>query len=588
MSVFGKTRALLTPAERKASIAMLVLMLIGMVLETMGIGLVIPVVTLMIEGDALTKFPLLASWAEALHVISQGALIILAMIALVIVYFAKNLYLAFLIWKQTSFALDIQASLSRRIFALYLRQPYTFHLQRNSAQLVRNITGEVTIFSGVISSLLLLLTECFVLVGIALLLLLIEPVGVTAIVVVLGGAAWVFHRLTRSRISRWGGERQYHEGLRIQHLQQGLGGAKDVKLLGREKDFLTRFDYHNRKSTRVWKLQTTLQGMPRLMFEMLAITGLAVLVITMLNQGREMSSLVPVLGLFGASAFRLMPSVNRILGSIQNVRYNLPALNHLYEESLLQVPPQNTERANKHAAFQREIKIYEVGYVYHLAKKPALHGVSLEIRKGELIGLIGTSGSGKSTLVDLVLGLLPPSEGRIEVDGLDVQTHLREWQDQIGYVPQSIYLTDDSLRRNIAFGLADEEIDEAAVVRAISAAQLMEFVNGLPEGLDTVVGERGVRLSGGQRQRIGIARALYHNPSVLVFDEATSALDIATESSVMEVITELKGSKTMILVAHRLSTVERCDRLFKFEKGRVVASGSPDELLRRPVQESRP
>lgn len=324
------------------------------------------------------------------------------------------------------------------------------------------------------------------------------------------------------------------------------------------------------------------------MFELLTITGLAVLVITMLNQGREMSSLVPVLGLFAASAFRLMPSVNRILGSIQNVRYYLPALNHLYEESLLQVPPHSGEHTGKLGSFQHEIKLHDVGYLYHAAKQPALHGVSMAIKKGELIGLVGTSGSGKSTLVDLMLGLLPPTEGKIEVDGLDIQQHLREWQDQIGYVPQSIYLTDDSLRRNVAFGLADEEIDEAAVAQAISAAQLKEFVNGLPDRLDTVVGERGIRLSGGQRQRIGIARALYHNPSMLVFDEATSALDIATESNVMEVITALKGSKTMILVAHRLSTVERCDRLFKFEKGQIVASGSPDKVLRPPLQESRP
>lgn len=588
MTVFGKIKALLTPAERKASIGMLVLMLVGMVLETMGIGLVIPVITLMIEGDALTKFPMLASWAERLYITSQSSMIIVAMIALVLVYLAKNLYLGYLIWRQTSFALDIQASLSKRLFTLYLRQPYTFHLQRNSAQLMRNITGEVTNFSGVISSLLLLLTECFVLAGIAILLLFIEPIGATAIVVVLGGAAWVFHRLTRARITQWGRERQHHEGLRIQHMQQGLGGAKEVKLLGREKVFLARFDHHNCKSTRVWKLQTTLQSIPRLIFELLAITGLAVLVIAMLNHGREMSSLVPVLGLFAASAFRLMPSVNRILGSIQNVRYYLPALNHLYEESLLQPPPPAPQRTGQHAAFQHEIKITDVAYTYHAAKKSALHGISLSIQKGELIGLVGTSGSGKSTLVDLVLGLLLPSEGSIEVDGLNVQTCLREWQDQIGYVPQSIYLTDDSLRRNVAFGLADDEIDEVAIQRAIAAAQLKEFVESLPEGLDTVVGERGVRLSGGQRQRIGIARALYHDPSVLVFDEATSALDVDTENSVMEVITALKGEKTMVLVAHRLSTVERCDLLFKFEKGRIVASGCPDEVLRRPAHKIRP
>lgn len=579
MILFEKIRALLTPAERRAAVFMLLMMIVGMLLETLGIGLVIPAVSLMIQGDGLMKSRFIAPLLGPLHGLPQASLIIFSMIGLVVVYLVKNVYLAFLVWKQTSFALDVQASLSKRLFTIYLRQPYTFHLQRNSAQLVRNITSEVASFSEVITSLLLLLTESFVLVGITLLLMMIEPVGVITMVVVLGGAAWIFHRSTRVRISRWGGERQHHEGLRIQHLQQGLGGAKDVKLLGREKDFLARFDFHNRKSTRVWKLQTTLQGIPRLMFELLAVMGLAVLVITMLSQGREMSRLVPVLGLFAAAAFRLMPSANRILGAIQNVRYNLPVINHLYDENLLQAPPSARTQAKEHCSFQHEIKLNDVRYTYPAATKLALDGISIAIKKGELVGFVGTSGSGKSTLVDIILGLLPPSGGGIEIDGRDIQAHLREWQDQIGYVPQSIYLTDDSLRRNVAFGLADGEIDEVSVQRAINAAQLKEFVDALPDGLDTEVGERGVRLSGGQRQRIGIARALYHDPSVMVFDEATSALDIATETDVMEVITALKGTKTMILVAHRLSTIERCDRLYRLEKGRVVSSGSPDEVL---------
>ena len=579
MTNFSKIHALLTPAERRDAMVLLVLMMVGMLLETLGVGLIIPAITLMMQADLVARYPVIASIFGFLGKTSQAELIAAAMLGLVGVYLVKNIFLAFLIWRQTNFAFDAQAALSQRLFTTYLRQPYTFHLQRNSAQLFRNVTGEVGIFTGVITSALLLVTELMVLVGIAILLFLVEPLGALIVVVVLGGAAWGFHRMTRERISRWGVERQLHDGLRIQHLQQGLGGAKDVKLLGRESDFLAQYHTHNIKSARVTKFQATLQNFPRLMFELLAVTGLAILVISMLGQGREMTSIIPTLGLFAAAAFRIMPSVNRVLGSVQTLRYSLPVVDTLYEEiKLISVEP-----ASKHTCspeiFKNELRLTNVVYQYPGATADALDNISINIRKGESIGLIGSSGSGKSTLVDLIIGLLTPSDGQIEVDGQDIQQNLRQWQNQIGYVPQSIYLTDDTLRRNIAFGLPNEQIDDLAVRRAIKASQLEEFVSTLPEGLETVVGERGVRLSGGQRQRIGVARALYHDPAVLVLDEATSALDGATERGVMEAVTSLQGIKTIIVVAHRLSTVEHCDRLYRFEQGKLAEQGEPIKML---------
>jgi ABC-type multidrug transport system fused ATPase/permease subunit len=579
MSTFTKIHDLLTPSERRRAVVLLALMTIGMFLETLSVGLVIPAITIMMQGDLVARYPAIATILNFFGKPSQSELITAAMLGLVSVYLVKSLFLAFLIWKQTQFAFDIQAKLSQRLFTAYLRQPYTFHLQRNSAQLVRNVTGEVNLFTGAITSGLLLITESLVLVGIAILLLLVEPLGATIIVLVLGGAAWGFHRLTRAHIARWGEERQHHEGLRIQHLQQGLGGAKDVKLLGREKDFLMQFSNHNIKSARVWQLQSTLQNYPRLLFELLAVIGLAILVLSMLSQGRDMASLVPTLGLFAAAAFRLMPSINRVMGAVQTLRYSLPVVNTLHEENQLVTPDSGSGNADDATIFQHEIRLVNVSYHYPSVKAAALDGLSITIRKGEFVGLIGSSGSGKSTLVDVILGLLTPSAGKIEVDGDDIQQGLRLWQDQIGYVPQSIYLTDDTLRRNVAFGLADDQIDDLAVNRAIRAAQLEEFVASLPEGLSTIVGERGIRLSGGQRQRIGIARALYHDPAILILDEATSALDYATESGVMQAVSALQGSKTIVVVAHRLTTVAKCDRLFQLEKGRVVCEGAPSNIL---------
>jgi ABC-type multidrug transport system fused ATPase/permease subunit len=276
--------------------------------------------------------------------------------------------------------------------------------------------------------------------------------------------------------------------------------------------------------------------------------------------------------LFAAAAFRIMPSVNRVLGAVQSLRYGLPVIDVLHAELNL-VTPKVAAPQSPAAPFCASLELSQITYTYPLAAEPALKDISLTIRVGESVGFIGESGAGKSTLVDILLGLLNSDMGNVRVDGQDIQSNLRNWQDQIGYVPQLIFLTDDTLRRNVAYGLPAEQIDEAAVWRSISSAQLEQFVNELPLGLDTLVGERGVRLSGGQRQRIGIARALYHNPAVLVLDEATSALDVTTERGVMDAVRSLRGGKTLIIVAHRLSTLEHCDHLFRLKRGRLVAEG---------------
>lgn len=579
MSTFHKIRALLTPAEQHSALILLCLMIIGMMLETLGVGLVIPAVALLMQDNLSERYPIIAPALTLLGNPSHRTLIIGGMLMLVSVYLTKALFLAFLAWRQTRFAYGVQEHLSQRLFTIYLHQPYTFHLQRNSAQLIRNAINEVSLFTGnAIIPGMLLLTEALVLLGIGSLLLFFEPLGAVIVALVLGGAAWGFHQITRAKIARWGEARQLHEGLRIQHLQQGLGGAKDVKLLGRERNFLAQYRVHNTHSARVGQFQATLQQLPRLWLELLAVTGMALLVLSMLVQGRDMSSIMPTLGLFAIAAFRLMPSVNRVLSAVQSMRYGLPVINTLYEELQLNAPETVKQNSNINA-LQNDICLYDVNYTYPEASAPALNGLSITIQKGESVGFIGSSGSGKSTLVDIILGLLPPDTGQVRVDGHDIQQHLRHWQDQIGYVPQSIFLIDDTLRRNIAFGLSDESINEEHVQRAIQAAQLQEFVASLPDGLETIVGERGIRLSGGQRQRIGIARALYHDPSVLVLDEATSALDTDTEHDVMEAITALHGIKTILIVAHRLSTVEHCDKLYRLEQGEVAAEGSPAEML---------
>tara|TARA_B100000949_G_C14279651_1_gene451240 strand:+ start:1206 stop:2996 length:1791 start_codon:yes stop_codon:yes gene_type:complete len=575
---------LLNVGERRRIIVLFSLMVVGMGLEMLGIGLIIPAVTLLLQTAPSETYPPLAVVVEMLGQPTQVQLITGGMLLLVGVYLVKALFLGFLAWYQNDFAFGVQRHISRELFATYLYQPYAFHLQRNSAQLIRNAVNEVhKLWFLILNPTLVVLGEGLVLVGVTCLLFIVEPIGALIVVLVLGCAAWGFHLYTRGRLLRLGIARQHHDGQRIQELQQGLGGVKEAKLLGRESGFLAKYEEHNAESARVEQFQATLQLLPRLWIELLAVTGLATLIITMLMQGQAAASIVPTLGLFAAAAFRLMPSAYRVLGAVQNLPYGMPVIKMLREElKLTSELPANAEASvNSQVAnsFKNYIRLVDVDYMYPSSSEFALKGLNVSIRKGDSIGFVGPSGSGKSTLVDIVLGLLTPTSGEVQVDKKNIQTGLRSWQDQIGYVPQSVYLTDDTLRNNVAFGIPSDQIDEGAVARAVQAAQLDTFVANQPHGLDTVVGERGVRLSGGQLQRIGIARALYHDPSVLVLDEATSALDTLTEKGVMDSVEALQGSKTLLIVAHRLSTVEHCSRLYQLDRGRVIAEGAPAQLL---------
>lgn len=570
ITTFRMICKLLTPFQQRSAFWLLSLMMIGMLLEMLGLGLLIPAIIFLMKNDLTLNYPSTKPILEALGNPSQMELVIGSILLLVGVYLVKALFLAFLAWRQAKFTfVGVQAHLSKRLFRTYLFQSYTFHMQRNSAQLIRNATTEVNMFTTAITQSLNIAAETLVIIGISLMLVVIEPVGSVIVLLVFVCVAWGFHRSTSSFATRWGFRRQHHDGQLIQHLQQGLGGIKEVKLYGREQDFLSKYHDNMSQVANACRFMNALQQMPRLCLEMLAVTGLAVLVLVMLKQGQDMESIVPVVGLFSASAFRLMPSANRIVSAIQSLRFNVPAVKTLYEE-LQNASSSRMQNAKKKLLLQHDINLSKINFTYPNAQQPAVKEVSLQIIKGETIGLVGASGSGKSTLVNIILGLITPSSGHVLIDSQDIQPCLRAWQNKIGYVPQFIFLTDDTMKRNIAFGIADEQISDTAVQRAIKAAQLMPFVNSLPEGLNTKVGERGVRLSGGQLQRIGIARAFYHDPQVIVLDEATSSLDYKTEQEVMKAIEAFRGRKTTLIISHRMRTLRCCDRIYHMKQGAIV------------------
>lgn len=580
LSAPTKLWQLLTSSQQKAAVVLGMLLLVGMLLETLGIGLVIPALALMTQPDFVQRNPLLSPYLDLLGHPGREQLVVYGMLALLVVYTFKACFLGFLAWRQSKFVFNLEVSCSQRLFYGYLHQPYTFHLQRNSAHLLRNATVMVADLTQVVQQSLLLVAEIFVLVGISLLLIAVEPLGAVVTVGTLGFAGWGVNRVVRKRISVWGEQRQFHENFRMQHLQQGLNGVKDVKLSGRESHFLSQYNLHSLGSAKVTQRRVAFKAIPRLWLELLAVGGLVMLVLVMIERGKPIELLLPTLGLFAAAAFRLMPSVNRILDGLQAVRFTLPVIDTLHSELAL-IDSTPSDRDAEVFEFEKNLLLDSVSFRYPGSNADSLSGVSLSIPKGSSVGFVGGSGAGKSTLVDILTGLLSPTNGSVKVDGINIRPNVRGWQALIGYVPQTIYLIDDTLRRNVAFGVADDQIDEISVIRALNAAQLEQFVSDLPEGLDTIVGERGVRLSGGQRQRIGIARALYRDPPVLVLDEATSSLDVVTEKGIMEAVGALHGTKTILIVAHRLTTIEHCDRIYRFERGHLVQEGDVTTMLPR-------
>lgn len=563
-------------SERRGLGVIFVLMLMGTVLEMFSLGLVVPIVGLLVNPDYIDRVPFIRTLFGDL---TPTQYVIGAMGLLVSVYLIKTVFLIWKTWAQRGFSNAVTVRIAQDLFENYLRQPYPFHLERNSAIMIRNSQSSASLMGGVIDPLLLIASEFLVSGGLLVLMLILEPVGSLSAIVVFGSFSVIFRRFTSRRIANWGDAQNFHNGMIIQHLQQGFGGVKDVKILGREDYFIAGYSRDLSGNAYVRRRYAVAQTLPRFSMELLTIICLGLLVSLMVLSNKTVGDILPVLSLFGAAAFRLLPTLSQVINSFMSISVNRPIVSDLYTDLSLRIPRTITDQVAR--KLLDRIDIEDLSFSYARASRTAINDVSIYVRRGEAVGLIGSSGSGKSTLVDILLGLLEPTQGRVLIDGQDIHQNLRGWQDQIGYVPQSIFLIDDTLRRNVAFGLPKDKIDDDAVKSAIRSAQLEEFVASLPDGIETVVGERGVRLSGGQRQRIGIARALYHNPDVLVLDEATSSLDTETEHGVMQAVQALQGDKTVIIVAHRLSTVEYCDRLYRLENAHIVDEGTFSEVTSR-------
>ena len=577
--------------QEKLQIATIFLfMLVGAVLETIGVGLIPPFVSLLGNPEIIEQQEILSWLYTQLGASSHQVFLLWMSLILLSVYLFKNAYLAILTYWQYRFLYQKQMSLSARLLKLYLNSPYTFHLQRNSAELVRNVTSEVPlIFAGVLIPMLILTTEIMVMGCITVLLLIAEPLSSAIAAIFLCVSIFCLNKIIRKQMNGQGLIRQEQSGQMIKWVNQGLGGIKETKVLGREAFFLNTFA----KSTQAYSKANLIVGLatqlPNLFIDTVLIASVLLIVIFSLIQGREIRSILPIVSLFAISSLLLMPSAKRIISTLTTIRYSKDSVDVVHYD-LISLETTSTQasliKSNQTSShlFQNSIELKDIHYQYPNASKLSLLGISLSITKGQAIALVGESGSGKTTLVDVILGLLPPSQGEILVDDENILSNLTNWQSQIGYIPQSIYLCDDTIRSNIAFGVPLDQINEEQVWKSLKAAQLGELIRNLPDQLDTLVGERGIRLSGGQRQRIGIARALYHDPEVLIMDEATAALDNNTEREFMEALESMSKDKTMIMIAHRLSTVKNCEHLYLMQQGKIIGSGTYNELLSQSIE----
>ncbi len=558
---------------------LIALTIVGALLEALGVGAALPALKLIVEPEGAIESYLPAEYS---FLANEKALIPALAGLLFLIFVAKNAYLAFLVHYQARFVWGHYTNTAARLLEYYMARDYEFHLQHNSAALITNINISLRqIFVTSIFSLVMMASELLVILSISITLLVLQPVATIVVAGLLCTTGVLYYLALRSRISIWGKRALAHFENGLLWLNHSLGAVKELTVIGRSPYFVEKFREHNSASARYSRSITVANQMPRYLLETTAIGALMAVVAIFHGLGMPLQPHLPMLGIFVVAGLRLMPSIGRIAMYVGNLRYGEGALDRVFDEIRTAMSSSGTCLVSPVTPIKllREITVDDVSFAYSGSPAPVLRNVSLTITKGEAVAFVGASGAGKTTLADLLLGLLKPKAGAILVDGCPIESDLAGWRSCIGYIPQEVFLIDDTIRRNIALGVRDTEIDEEQLKVALRKSHLDEAVARMPNGLDTMIGERGTRLSGGQRQRIGIARALYRNSDVLIMDEPTSALDSETEHAISGSINELHGELTIILIAHRLSTVKNCDRIFFLKAGQVVAADRFDRLV---------
>ncbi|MCI8773017.1 MAG: ABC transporter ATP-binding protein [Lachnospiraceae bacterium] len=578
--MLSKLNYIFTKTDKIKIGILMIAVIIGSFLELLAVSIFSPFIDLIMDPAAMQGDGTIAYIYRLFSFQSQEYFLAFLAGSIIIIYIVKDVYT--IIEKNAiyKFSYKIQRKMSTNLLRAYMNEPYTFHLGKNISVLQRSMQEDTDQFTKGIIHLMEMIAEISVCIALGIYLYIVSKSITVIIVGLLIVCLAVFSIISKKYSSAWGREGQQHKSKIYQWMNQSLGGIKEIKVLNREESFIEHYDSYFAKYVRVLRLNRLIGIIPKYSIEMVCMTGLLSAIIFKIFFGqRSLAEFVPQLAVFAVAAFRLLPSVGKINEHVSAVLYAFPSLELIYND-LREVErlEEGKRERDENWTLKEKIEVKKVTYRYPEGEANVIENASFIIPKGKTVAFVGSSGAGKSTMADILLGLLPPQYGKIYADDLNVYQNLATWQKEIGYIPQTIYLSDDTIRNNVAFGMDEKEIDEQAVINALRQAQLYDFVDTLPEGLDTFVGDRGVRLSGGQRQRIGIARALYHDPEILILDEATSALDNDTESAVMEAIERLHGEKTMIIIAHRLTTIRNADFIYEVANGKVEPR-SKEEVL---------
>ncbi|HJB91112.1 MAG TPA: ABC transporter ATP-binding protein/permease [Candidatus Eisenbergiella merdigallinarum] len=574
-AIFKKLMHILNREQKKKMAGLGLMMFFGALLEMLGVGLIMPVVEGVMAGDALLEKWYIRLMGNFLPFETASQWILFLIAAVIAVFILKNGYLLLQTWVQARFVNKNQSKTISYMLEEYLNRPYEYYLNADIPTVFRTIDGDVPKMFTTLMEFIQLGTEGMVSAVLGLTLLITNPAMTLMLLVIAVGMTVIVILVLKPTLNRLGRTSQKIQSQMGKWKLQSIYGIKDVKILNKENFFAGSFGKYSERNARLTTNYTVLNNTPRLLIETFSICGILGYLAVCVSNSRDLTELVPQISAFAVAAMRLMPSINRINTHLTNIAFYEPSVNYVYENvdftsyKLKGRYEKEATAAGEPIRLEKEIRMEGITYQYPESDKPVLVDAQMAVPVGKSVGVMGPSGAGKTTAVDILLGLLKVKSGKILCDGRDIFENYESWLSHIGYIPQTIYLTDDSIRENIAFGVAKEEIDDARVWEVLEEAQMKEFVKGLPQEIWTTIGERGVRLSGGQRQRLGIARALYHNPEILVFDEATSALDTETESAIMEAIDSFHGRKTLIIIAHRLRTIENCDIIYKVDGGKI-------------------
>ena len=586
-NLLSKVNYIFDKKQKLQSVLLCIGLFVGALLELVGVSFITQLVTLISNPEKIHSNEIMQYCYDFFNMTSDRQFFLFVVIALIFVYLIKNLYLLWINYVQYTFVFNNQLRLSGRLIDCYLKKPYTYHLDNNSAEMVRNVMLDSERFFQMLLSVFLTLSELLVSALLCVFLLIVDPVITISVVAIRAVFTGLYLILFKGKAKKYGKTNQIYDGKMHQSINQALGAVKDIKILHREKYFADSFLAYGKKKMTAVRNNNVLGQFPKYLIETVCIGTVLLVLVFKIYKGEDLNTMIPQLAAFAIAAFKLLPSVSKINNYANLIVFLKPSVDLIYRDikdtedmvnyeiadesgNIIEINDDGSQ--NKDTCYVADkISINNIVYRYPHTDRDVLNGISFEIPLGKSIGFIGESGSGKSTLADVILGILTPTSGTVMYGNMDVHKHPLKWSKKLAYIPQSIFLCDDTIRNNVAFGIDEDKIDDEKVWKALREAQLEQFVKSQPDGLDSMVGERGVRISGGQRQRIGIARALYDNPEILVLDEATSALDTGTESAVMEAIDKLSGTMTLIIIAHRLTTIKNCDYVYKVENGNIYS-----------------